>query len=413
MKKALGIIAEYNPFHKGHEYHIKESKRITGTDCVIVVMSGNFIQRGEPALVDKYTRAKMALLNGADLVVELPVVSACSSAQYFAKGSIAILNTLKISHLCFGSESGSITQLNSIADLMNNNKKLLDDFIQCAVATGMSYPMARSKGIEHILSMMPSHNGMTIPEYSALIQQSNNILGLEYLLELKQINSSITPVTIKRQGNNYNDTELSGAFSSASSIRSKILNNGFISEDAIPKNAYNMLCEYENNHHFSRIDDFTDIIKFILMELSVNNKITGIRSNISDMPDFLLNKLFKVLEKSNSVTELIENVKSKDLTYTRISRALIHLLLNITYDDYREFIDEPCKYIRVLALNDTGAQYLSSVKNELTCPIITKPADYKDLLEKDIYASNIYNMVVNKYCKTPLKNDFQHQIIKL
>ncbi len=412
MKKALGIIAEYNPFHKGHEYHIKESKRITDADYVIVVMSGNFVQRGEPALMDKYTRAQIALQHGADLVIELPVVSACSSAQYFAKGSIAILDTLRVSHLCFGSESGDITQLNTIADLIHDNKKLLDDFIQCAVTTGISYPLARSKGIEHILSMLPSSQHNT-NDYSTLIKQSNNILALEYLLELKQLKSKIIPVTIKRQVSNYNDIELSGAFSSASSIRNKILNTQFIPENAIPKNAFTLMCDYESKHHFMGINDFTDIIKFLLLELSNSCETAKIRENIADMPEFLLNKLFKVIEKSNSVTELIENVKSKDLTYTRISRALMHLLLNITYDDYHNFISEPCKYVRILGLNDTGAEYLSTIKKEVSCPIITKPADYKDILEKDIYASNIYNMVANKYCKNQLKNDFQHQIIKL
>ncbi len=412
MKNALGIIAEYNPFHKGHEYHLKESKRITNADCVIVVMSGNFVQRGEPALMDKYTRAQMALRNGADLVIELPVISACSSAQYFAKGSIAILNMLNVTHLCFGSESGDITHFNTISDLICDNKKLLDDFIQCAVTTGISYPLARSKGLEHLLSLMPATQNDT-NFYSDLIKQSNNILALEYLLEIKQQNSNIIPVTIKRQGSNYNDTELSGAFSSASSIRNKILNTQFIPENSIPKNVFSQMCDYENNHHFVGINDFTDIIKFILLEISAGSSCARIRTNIADLPEYLLNKLIKSAEKSNSISELIENVKSKDLTYTRISRALMHLLLNITYDDYHDFNLAPCKYLRILGLNDTGAQYLSSVKKTISCPIITKPADYKDILEKDIYASNIYNMVANKYCKEPLKNDFQHQITKL
>ena len=228
---SLGIIAEYNPFHTGHAYHITQSRLLTGADCVIVIMSGNFLQRGEPAIVDKYTRAKMALCNGADLVIELPVVSSTSSAQYFAKGSIAILNALGVNHLSFGSESGDLAPMLSFVNFLNENEKLLDEKIKELTATGISYPLARNKAA----------NALADTKQDNLLNKPNNILGIEYLIELQKSASSITPHTIKRLGNDYNDSTLSDSFCSASSIRRSIFATGNIPAYALPENVLNLI----------------------------------------------------------------------------------------------------------------------------------------------------------------------------
>lgn len=396
---SLGIIAEYNPFHSGHAYHIECSRKLTGADCVIVIMSGDFLQRGEPAIVDKYTRAEMALSNGADLVIELPVVSACSSAPYFAMGSIAILNTLKADHLSFGSESGDIAPLQELVHFLSDNETILDTAIKELTATGLSYPLARNKAV----------NALTGTRYDQILKKPNNILGIEYLMELKKTGSSIIPHTVKRLGNDYNDTDLSDSLSSASSIRNCIHEGHLIPSSALPKNVHEILDRYQKKHRFVRLDDFTLLLKMKILE--IKKEKSG--SAIADLPDYLLRKLIQETEHCNTVTELIEAVKSKDLTYARISRALTHILLNITENDYRKFQENPCPYIRVLGLNDTGAAFLSTRKKNLSCPLITKPADYREFLVQDIFASDVYNMVANQNSAVRIPNDYQHKIIKL
>lgn len=396
---SLGIIAEYNPFHSGHAYHIECSRKLTGADCVIVIMSGDFLQRGEPAIVDKYTRAEMALSNGADLVIELPVVSACSSAPYFAMGSIAILNTLEADHLSFGSESGDIAPLQELVHFLSDNETILDTAIKELTATGLSYPLARNKAV----------NALTGTRYDQILKKPNNILGIEYLMELKKTGSSIIPHTVKRLGNDYNDTDLSDSLSSASSIRNCIHEGHLIPSSALPENVHEILDRYQKKHRFVRLDDFTLLLKMKILE--IKKEKSG--SAIADLPDYLLRKLIQETEHCDTVTELIEAVKSKDLTYARISRALTHILLNITENDYRKFQENPCPYIRVLGLNDTGAAFLSTRKKNLSCPLITKPADYREYLVQDIFASDMYNMVANQNSAVRIPNDYQHKIIKL
>lgn len=396
---SLGIIAEYNPFHSGHAYHVECSRKLTGADCVIVVMSGDFLQRGEPAIVDKYTRAEMALYNGADLVIELPVVSACSSAPYFARGSIAILNALDVNHLSFGSESGDIAPLQELIHFLSDNETILDTAIKELTATGLSYPFARNKAV----------NALTGTRYDQILKKPNNILGIEYLMELKRTGSSIVPHTIMRLGNDYNDTDLSDSLSSASSIRKRIHDGNNLPASALPENVSKILDRYQKEHRFVRLDDFTLLLKMKILE--IKKEKSG--SAIADLPDYLIHKLIQETEHCNTVTELIVAVKSKDLTYARISRALTHILLNITESDYRKFQANPCPYIRVLGLNDTGAAFLSTRKKNLSCPLIIKPADYREYLAQDIFAADVYNMVANSHSTLKIPNDYQHKIIKL
>ena len=400
----LGIITEYNPFHKGHAYHIAKARELTGADCVIAVMSGNFVQRGEPAVMDKYIRTRAALSNGADIVIELPVVSAVGSAQYFAMGSIGILNKMQAEYLCFGSEAGEIAPFHTAVHLLSTHADEIDAHIHELVKKGVSYPLARSRAMEQTI---------TSTKISSFFNQPNNILGLEYCLEIKRQNALISPFTIKRTENNYHDSELSGHFSSARAIRRAMNDgkNGFW--DFLPENTHDCVKNYFNDYVPVFVNDFTDIIRFQL----TNIKYTGSYRNnelskIADLPDFLLNKLLSNIENTSSVTELIESVKTKDLTYTRISRALIHLLLGLTEKNYAALKENPCPYIRILGFNETGQAYLSSIKKELTCPLIVKPADYKEYLTEDIYASNLYNLILSRKSGHKTINDYQHKIIK-
>lgn len=402
---ALGIIAEYNPFHKGHAYHIARSRELSGADCVIVVMSGNFVQRGEPAVMDKYIRTRMALSNGADLVIELPVISATASAQYFARGSIGILKELKANYLSFGSEAGEITPFLTAANLLTKNSSEIDRTIHALVKEGISYPLARARAIEQIIHSR---------ELTSFFDQPNNILGLEYLLEIEKQHAPMTPLTIKRTGNHYHDTKLSHTYSSASAIRNALAADNEAFWDTIPENTHDFICSYFDKYTPVLWDDFTDIVRFRLLsyaDTDITHRKTSL-SQTADLPDYLLNKLLSRVRDAGSVTQLIEAVKTKDLTYTRISRALLHLILNITESDYQKLKENPCPYIRVLGFNETGQAYLSSVKKEVSCPLIVKPANFKEPLAEDIYASDIYNLILSRKSGRRTISDYQHEIIK-
>lgn len=414
--KATGIIAEYNPFHKGHAYHIAKTREITGSDCIIVVMSGNFVQRGEPAIMDKYIRARAALLNGADIVIELPTVSAVGSSQYFAAGSVGILKHMQAEYLCFGSETGEITPFLTASRLLSSRKPELDVLIHEFVKEGISYPLARNRAIQDSeIANQLSVNGhaINLKELSAFFHLPNNILGLEYCMELERQNAVITPVTIKRTGGSYHETTLSGQFCSARAIRNAININNTAFLNFLPENTRDFVKKYFDRYTPVFIDDFSDMIRFQLMKMDhIAFDQYQKSSRIADLPEFLQNKLLSHVKDAFSVTQLIAAVKSKDLTYTRISRALLHLMLGITEHDYHALKENPCPYIRVLGLNKTGQAYLAGIKKSLSCPLIVKPADYKDYLSKDIFASDIYNLVLSRKSGCETINDYRHEIIK-
>lgn len=402
MANAVGIIAEYNPFHNGHAYHIEQAKKTTQSDCAVVVMSGNFVQRGEPAVLDKYVRSRLALSAGADLVVELPVTASTGSAQYFAKGSIQTLSALKVSSICFGSESGDIAPFTELANQMINHKDCINSTLHELMSSGISYPLAREKAIRECISGQYSSDFFSLP---------NNILGLEYILEIYENHIAMTPYTIQRTGNFYHETTLSDVFSSAAAIRANMSNDYETLYQNIPEKCVPLAKEYLSSFKPVFWEDFSELIYYRLLEMDVQKKLdAAYHCNIADLPDFLLNKLLSHLCDTHSVTALIEAVKSKDLTYTRISRALIHLLLGLTTEDYKTFQSNPCPYIRVLGFTQKGQRYLSFVKKELSCPLIVKPANYKALLQKDIYASNLYNMVLSHKSKTNVIQDYQRPI---
>ncbi len=400
--RSAGIIAEYNPFHNGHIYHIRKTRELTNADCVVVVMSGNFVQRGEPAVIDKFARAYMAIHSGADLVIELPAVSATGSAQYFAKGAVAILNTLKVDTLSFGSESGNIDSLLQAAGILFDNSGTLDSLIRKYTACGLSYPAARAKAFKECF---PDEDSSLFD-----INNSNNILGLEYLSELIRTKSQITPVTVLRESSRYNDGQLGSTLSSALAIRNVLLSGSIPDENALPAVSLSVLEKYKSENKLVSFDDFSEIIRYKLLRL----KNYPENHNIADLPENLLNKLFRYIFEFKNITGLIEKVKTKELTYTRISRALCHLLLDITDETYAAFNENPCKYIRVLALNDTGAAFLAQNKKLYTRPIITKAANFKELLTDDTNASDIYNLALcSRTPGSPVKCDFTTPIIKL
>ncbi|ADH61054.1 protein of unknown function DUF795 [Thermoanaerobacter mathranii subsp. mathranii str. A3] len=400
--KILGIIVEYNPFHYGHLYHLQTSKELTKCDYTVAVMSGNFVQRGEPAIVDKWKRTMMALKAGVDLVIELPVVYATSTAENFAYGAVKLLDSLKIIDcISFGSEKGELSELIKIAEILLEEpihyRKALKEYLK----TGITFAKAR----ELALKKVTNNN-----EIEKILQTSNNILAIEYLKALKKIDSSITPFTIKRRGSLYTSLELKGEFASASSIRKHIFEKGLEDlEKYIPNFSKEILqSSFEKKQGPVSLEDFSNILIYLL-----RNHIP--LNHIFDVSEGLENKIYKASYKTNNIEELIKLIKSKRYTESRIKHILTHLLLKIDKQIFEEF-DGP-NYIRVLGFNEKGKKVLKEIKKKSSLPIITKVSQYKSKLsntkmfEKDLFATDTYTLAYKNSSIAGL--DFIHPLIKL
>lgn len=384
--KILGIIAEYNPFHNGHKYHIEKSKKLTNSDAVVCIMSGNFIQRGEPSILDKWSRAQCALLNGVDLIIELPVVYSIQSAEFFAYGGIKLLNNLNIiDYLSFGSESGNIEDFLNIGQVLYNESVILSSKIKHYLKEGISYPLARQKALCNYLDN----------DYSYFLTQPNNILGVEYIKALLKIKSNIKPVTVKRNKVGYNEIKTVDNFASATAIRKMIRKNNI--EDIkqyVPESSYNIIEEKFNNNETVYFNDFTKSIFTLLTRLSTNEI-----SNYPDVNEGLENRIKKSLGISQSLSDLVNNIKSKRYAQTRIQRIVFNILLNITkskLDTFQE-LGGP-GYIRVLGMNKTGKKILKTAKEQTKSPVIIKPSSYNqynlqlinEMIQYDFNATDIY-----------------------
>lgn len=411
--KVVGLITEYNPFHNGHKYHIEEAKKITGADYVIAVMSGNFVQRGAPAITNKYARTMMALQNGADLVIELPVCFATASAQYFALGAVALLDKLKVvDYLCFGSECGDITLLNEAAKLFNNPSDSFNELINSYVRDGLSYPAARAKAA---MRLNLSQNG----DFHKVIAEPNNILGIEYIRALHQLNSSIKPVTIKRIKAHYHDTEIRDSISSATAIRNilqdvKSKEEISLIKDSVPESVYDYFTGNLNTVFPVNIDDFSNIIKYKLLS---EDSLT--LSQYLDLSYDLVDRIKNTDIQNHGINELIQMFKSKNITLTRINRAMIHILLNILREDFQEYIkNEIVYYARILGFRRESSLLIRKIKEAERIPVITKVSKAKDrldstgmkMLSSDIFASHLYNQVAYEKFKVSCPNEYKQGV---
>lgn len=389
---AVGIITEYNPLHEGHIHHISKAKELTNADCIICVMSGDFVQRGEPAIFNKYTRTRAALKAGVNLVVELPVRYSTSSSEGFAYGSTAILDKLGANSVVFGSECGDINILMSIAILLANESENYRQYLSEQLKKGASFPVARTQAICSILNK----------DYENILKSPNNILAIEYIKSIIKNNLSITPLTIKRSIDNYNSTSLD-EMPSASAIREFIKNNTFEKEYICKE-----LLNYTDISDFTPVfmEDFSSIINFKLGELlHLNKNLTS----YADINDTLANKLINNFNYNNSIEDFITKCKSKDFTYLRIQRSLMHILLEIT-----ENTTDTIEYIRILGFDPIGQEYLSSIKKSIEVPLITKPSNCKKILrnialehlKQDIYSTNLYNYILGNKYNIPIENDY-------
>ena len=410
MSKVLGIIAEYNPFHNGHLYHLQKSLHDTGSSYSIAVISGNFTQRGSTSLVDKWTKTEIALKNGIDLVIELPLLYSISSAENFAEGAIKIFDSLKVvDYISFGSESGDISTLNTVADILYKEPREYKNILSHELGKGLSFPKARENALLMYLK--------DIRKFSSVLSSPNNILGIEYLKALKKHKSNITPVTVERFDSNYNDTSYTGNIASATAIRNIVKNGSFdILRKVVPESTYSILLDnVKIGHIIPDLSVFEREIIYLLRKMSI--------AEIAELPDVgegLENAIKNTANSCNSIVEFLNIIKSKRYTNTRLQRILLYTLLGITKKDIA-LSKKLTPYIRVLGFNDKGKYLISEIsKANPKLEIITSVKKYMDtsnnknskyMLEKDIWATNVYTIGFEYDSWNNL--DYTHKIVKM
>ena len=391
MARVLGIIAEYNPFHNGHLYQIEEAKMRSGAKYVVAVVSGNFTQRGNTSLVSKWEKTKMALENGVDIVLELPTIYSLSSAENFAEGGIKILDSLKVvDKLCFGTETSDFAALNNIANVLHDEPREYAALLNHELGKGNSFPKARENAIMMYLN--------DVRRYANILSGSNNILAIEYLKALKKIKSNIKPYPIERKKVYYNDEMVVDEFASATAIRKLIAQERYEElRKVVPKNTYMLLKDKIENGNY--VIDLVKFEKEILYNLRTMS--TKEISNLPDVSEGLENTIKNAANSCNNLIDLVNIIKSKRYTQTRIQRILLYTLLGITKKNMQNS-KKATPYVRVLGFNGKGKEILAEVcKINPKIQMVTSVKKYmdsnnnkilKEMIEKDILATNIYTL---------------------
>ena len=411
--KITGIITEYNPFHYGHLYHYEKSKKITNSDAAICIMNGNFTQRGLPAITDKWSRAKMALKSGVDIVIELPLVYGIRSANFFAKGSVKLLSeTNLVSEFVFGSESGKIDPLKKIAKFLNKNDKDFNKEIQNLIRSGYSYPAAREKALNKFFK-----DEKIISE----IKSPNNILGIEYIRTVLNKNLDLKPLTIKRTSNNYHSTEIDGEFASGSALRKLIRKNKIDKlKNLVPESSFEILKKELDD---DKIPVNKNNLTFPLLSKLRMSSPTELK-NYAEITNGLENRFFKSALESGNYNQLIEKINTKSITQNRIQRNLLHILFGLTENEFNKIDKTGPAYLRVLAFNKNGEKILAKLKEKSNLPIITKISNYlKEVnlnsknpiikqLSYEILADDIYSLLYRNPKHRKGRQDFYQKIIR-
>lgn len=389
MSKILAIVAEYNPFHNGHLYHLQKSKKELKPDYSVCVMSGNFCERGDTSIIDKWSKAEATLKCGFDLVIELPVLYSISSAENFAEGALKILDAFGNNViLSFGSECGDLSILNNIANILCDEPKEFTTILIHELSKGLSYPKARENALLLYLN--------DVRKYANVLSNPNNILGIEYLKAIKRLKSKVTPYTIKRIDAGYNSLKVKDRLASATAIRNLLKNNEDVKK-LMPTPSYNILLD--NINHGKMVSDisvFEKEIIYTLRKMSLEEI-----ANLQDVTEGLENSIKQAANSCNNLEDLINSIKSKRYTRSRIQRILLYSILNITKKDIQDsYKVKP--YIRVLGVSQKGKTLLSQISNPRSkYPVVTSVKKFmdnnnnkilKNMMEKDILASNIYTL---------------------
>lgn len=393
--RIVGIIAEYNPFHNGHAYHIQKAKELAHADAVVVVMSGNYVQRGTPAIMPKHIRAEIALKAGASLVIELPVRYATGTAEQFAYGAVALLEKLGcVDAICFGSECGDIHALEDVAKILADEPTEYKELLQDLLRTGLSFPTARQQALE---ALFPEKN------FKQILSSPNNILGIEYIKALYRLNSKIIPITIPRNSSEYHDTNLSGMYSSASAVRKLIEEHRFSELEAqLPEGNVDIFFQIFEQRFPVYANDFSLLLKYRLL-----NEAKSSLAEYEDVSEELANRIYNQQNQFENFEQFCQLLKTKELTYTRISRALLHIILCMKK---QASSDISCARVLGFALDD--ATVMSTIKKYSEIPLITK-LTATDALSEDIYTSNLYEVVLaDKFGLKPI-NEYEHPVVRI
>ena len=407
--KIVGLITEYNPFHAGHLYHMQQARELTGADYCVVLMSGSFVQRGEPAIFDKYLRTKTALLAGADLVLEIPVAFSTASAHEFAAYGVALLSAIGVDAVVFGSECGQIEILKQAAYALNHESAEFQERLRKGLKAGLTYPQARAKAlgetqaggtrVENVEDFHANTDVSNSHIWSSILNSPNNILGIEYLRAAEDLHSPMEFYTISREGSGYHEDTLADAnFPSASAIRGIIRNSLSKDKDLLDILASHLPAVTHPAYTGAVpvfVDDFSELLNAAILQMQAT-------FSIADLSPELAARLAKPPYFPLSFEKRIQALKTRQLTYTRVSRALLHLALGMREEDISRWKDEGyALYARILGFRRQSSPLLSCLHKKSSIPLITKMADAAQslapsalaLLEQEVYASHLYQTV--------------------
>ena len=407
--KIVGLITEYNPFHAGHLYHMQQARELTGADYCVVLMSGSFVQRGEPAIFDKYLRTRTALLAGADLVLEIPAAFSTASAHEFAAYGVALLSAIGVDAVVFGSECGQIEILKQAAYALNHESAEFQERLRKGLKAGLTYPQARAKAlgetqaggtrVENVEDFHANTDVSNSHIWSSILNSPNNILGIEYLRAAEDLHSPMEFYTISREGSGYHEDTLADAnFPSASAIRGIIRNSLSKDKDLLDILASHLPAVTHPAYTGAVpvfVDDFSGLLNATVLQMQAT-------FSIADLSPELAARLTKPPYFPLSFEERIQALKTRQLTYTRVSRALLHLVLGMREEDISRWKDEGyALYARILGFRRQSSPLLSCLHKKSSIPLITKMADAAQslapsalaLLEQEVYASHLYQTV--------------------
>lgn len=384
LEKVVGIVAEYNPLHNGHAYHIKMSKELTGAKYAIAVIGGNFTQRGEASVISKWEKTKMALYAGADLVIELPCIYSISSAENFADGAIKLLDSLGIvDYLSFGMENDNLEELDYIANILFEEDEEYKKLLKSELNSGISYPKARQNAIENYVKNKDNQDNYDI---ASILSSPNNILGIEYLKALKRHSSKIKPIGIKREKVSYNSSDVIDNFASGTGIRNLIKEGKLENVSKVmPEESCKILFDNINNGTY--INDFEQFSKVIIYKL--RNMSAKEIANLPEVSEGLENLIKEASNNTNKLSELIDSIKSKRYTQTRIQRILLYVLLGISKQD-AQMSRNIVPYIRVLGYTKNGRDLLH--KLDAKDLVISVKKYEESLLKRQKELINIQNL---------------------
>lgn len=409
------VIAEYNPFHNGHAYQLEKARKLTGADYLVVIMSGDFVQRGAPSILDQHDRAALALLGGADLVLQLPCYFSLGSAQHFARGAVSLLDALGcIDFLCFGSEYGDTAPFLELADVLLQEPEKYRELLAGLLRSGLSFPTARAQALSAYFSDAASFSSLSQEELEAFLKEPNNILGLEYVQALLLLKSRIRPVTLLRKGSGYHTEKLShSVLPSATAMRNFLFSDTVQDLSSLascmPETVFSAFQSAVTVHGLLTSDDFSLLLAARLLAETKESL-----SSYLDLSPDLANRIFRLRCSCASFSEFALQLKTKEMTYTRISRALMHLLLN-------QKTMYPAGYNRVLGFRKNAGPLLKESGKHSSLPLITKAADAPRLLagdalaafESDIQSSLLYETVRSHKTGTPFTHEYQKKLVLL